>query len=217
MPDLQTKSIYDIKISSWDGSNDNVLEGYKGKVTLIINTTADCGNAPQFGIIETIYRKYKNQGFEVLAVPTNDYCGIGITYGDYCDGIKDAAESREYAIDTYDVTYNFTELVTSNPGPAADQEFMDKMYNGRTEPFPRQLQEGESVHELFDELCKRSDNKKMFGNFEKFLIDKNGNVVKNYKNGTLMEYAHKSDPQDVASAEEEYEILCKDIENLLNA
>ncbi|NBP55670.1 hypothetical protein EBU71_03875 [bacterium] len=210
---MSTKSVYDIKISSWDKQDTDLLSKYKNKVTLIINVTADCGNAPQYGIIETIYRKYKDNGFEVIAVPTNDYCGTGITYGEYCDGIKNAEDARDYAIDTYDVSYNFTELVTSNPGPAVDKEFIDKMYRGRTEPFPRQLEEDEEVHQLYKALC--GEHIKMFGNFEKFLIDKNGTLRFNYTNGTLMEYAHKTDPDAVGTADEEYERLCSDIEKLL--
>lgn len=208
------ENVYDVKISSWDKSDNDVLSKYKGKVTLIINVTADCGNAPQYGIIETIYRKYKDKGFEVLAVPTNDYCGIGITYGEYCDGIKTAEDARDYAIDTYDVSYDFTELITSNPGPAADAEFMNRMYRGRTEPFPRQLEEDEEVHELYQTLCK-NNGKQMYGNFEKFLVDKNGSLRFDYANGTLMEYANQSDPDQVGPADEEYERLCNDIEKLL--
>ena len=82
-------SIYDVKIKSWDGSDKDFLNKYKGKVTLFINVTGDCGNAPQYGIIESIYRKYKDKGFEVVAIPTNEYCGSGITYGEFECGIKD--------------------------------------------------------------------------------------------------------------------------------
>lgn len=207
-------SIYDIKIKSWDGSKEDVLSDYKGKVTLIINTTADCGNAPQFGIIEEIYRKYKDQGFEVLAVPTNDYCGTGITYGDYACGIKNAAESKEYAEETYDVTYNFTELVTSYPCDPVSDELNAALYAGRTEPFPRQLEEGETPHPLYQTLCETTHTK-MGGNFEKFLINKDGQIMRRYPNGTLMEYSHMSDPDFCDTAENEYALLCKDIEEVL--
>lgn len=208
-------NIYDIKIGSWDKTDKDMLSKYKGKVTLIINVTADCGNAPQYGIIESIYRKYKNDGFEVLAVPTNDYCGSGITYGDYCDGIKNAEEARDYAIDTYDVTYDFTEMIVSYPHEPLDQETLEKAYPGRTTSFPRTLEPGEEPHELYKTLCNVAKTEGLFGNFEKFLIDKNGNFNKFYTNGKLMEYAHKTNKSHVADADTEYEILCNDIEALL--
>ena len=192
-------SIYDIKISSWDGSESDVLADYKGKVTLIINTTSDCGNAPQFGIIEQVYNEYKDQGFEVLAVPTNEYCGNGVTYGKWADnGITTAEESRSYAMEQYDVSYKFTELVNSNPG----------------EGWYKQLPEGEVPHELFDTLSKLSGTF-MFGNFEKYLVDRDGNLIKRYPNGTLLDYAKDNGATGIGSAEEELAILKADIEKAL--
>ena len=191
-------SIYDIKISSWDGSTDDLLSEYKGKVTLITNVTGDCGNAPQFRIIEEIYDKYKDQGFEVLAVPTNQYCGNGITYGEFADGLSAAGQARTYAMDNYDVTYKFTELVNSKPG----------------EGWFKQLPEGEEAHELFATLCG-TNNKDMFGNFEKFLVDQNGVLVGRYENGALLTYIYDNQDENVNSAVETRKQIESDIEKAL--
>lgn len=192
-------SIYDIKIASWDGITEDLLEQVKGKVTLITNVTTDCGNAPQFGIIEEIYREYKDQGFEVIAVPTNEFCGEGVTYGEWeTDGIRTAEESYKYARENFDVTFNFTEMVKSKPG----------------EGWYKQLPEGESPHPLFETLSDITSTA-MFGNFEKYLIDREGRVVKRYANGTLLDYAH-DDGQKIGSSEEEIAILRADIEAALD-
>jgi glutathione peroxidase len=188
-------SIYDIKLSSWDNSTEDLLAEFKGKVTLIVNVTGDCGNAPQFKIIENIYNEYKDQGFEVLAVPTNEYCGGGITYGEYCEGLRDAAHAREYAVDKYDVSYKFAELVNSKPG--AD--------------WFKQLPEGEVPHELFDKMSAMSGTD-MFGNFEKFLVDRNGQLVGRYANATLLDYARDNGDMEIGSAEEEIARLKNNIE-----
>lgn len=208
-----SNSIYDIPLKSWDGT-ENMLEKYKGKVTMVINVTGDCGNAPQYGVIETMYRKYKDAGFEVLAVPTNDYCGPGITYNEFECGITTPETARDYAIDLYDVTYDFSELITSNPGPAESKEFMDANYPGRKEAFPRQLEEGEEVHPLYQGLTAWNGGAPIFGNFEKFLVDKNGKVAQRYPNGTLLDYAYEGGDRTQTSGED-YEMICKAIEELL--
>lgn len=206
-------SVYDIPLKTWDGK-ENMLEDYKGKVTLIINVTADCGNAPQFGVIETIYKKYKDQGFEVLAVPTNDYCGSGITYDEYECGITTAVEAKEYAESLYDVSYRFSELVTSKVGEPLSPEALEEKYPGRTQSFPRALEDGEEVHTLYNKLTEYNNGEPMFGNFEKFLVDKEGKVAKRFPNGTLLDFATENG-QKTQTAGEDYVELCEVIEALL--
>lgn len=193
-------SIYDIQLSSWDDSTKDLLAEYKGKVTLIINVTGDCGNAPQFGIIENIYNEYKDQGFEVLAVPTNEYCGNGVTYGEFEEGIRDANHARSYAVENYDVTYKFSELVNSNPG----------------EGWYKQLPEGEVPHELFDVLSEESGTQ-MFGNFEKYLVNREGKLVGRYANGTLLDYAYRNGETNAGPADVELARIKNDIEQALQS
>lgn len=191
-----TKSIYDIPVKSWDGQED-FLSQFKGKVSLLINTTADCGNAPQFAIIEKLYQTYKDQGFEVIAVPTNQYCGPKVTYGKWEVGIASAEDSKVFAEEEYGTTYSFSELLVSKPGPGA----------------PKGLVDGEVPHELFEELTGQSQGNLMFGNFEKFLINRDGFVVKRYPNGSLLDYAIEN---GVPPAEEAYTMIAEDIEAALN-
>ena len=65
-------SIYDFKVK--DRSLSEVSLGdYKGKVLLIVNTATGCGFTPQYKGLEELYRKYKDQGFEVLDFPCNQF------------------------------------------------------------------------------------------------------------------------------------------------
>jgi glutathione peroxidase len=51
------------------------LSSYSGKVLLIVNVASRCGYTPQYQGLETIYEKYKDRGFEILAFPCNDFGG----------------------------------------------------------------------------------------------------------------------------------------------
>lgn len=49
------------------------LNNLKNKVVLIVNTASACGFTPQYAGLETLYKKYKDQGFEILAFPCNQF------------------------------------------------------------------------------------------------------------------------------------------------
>lgn len=65
-------SVYDYKVKQQDGS-DFELSNYKGKVLLIVNTATGCGFTPQYEGLEKLYRKYREQGFEILDFPCNQF------------------------------------------------------------------------------------------------------------------------------------------------
>jgi len=46
---------------------------YKGKVVMVVNTASFCGFTKQYKSLESIYRKYKDDGFVVLGFPSNDF------------------------------------------------------------------------------------------------------------------------------------------------
>ena len=51
------------------------LEKFAGKVLLIVNTATGCGLTPQYEGLEKLYQKYKDQGFEILDFPCNQFLG----------------------------------------------------------------------------------------------------------------------------------------------
>ena len=71
-PAKNPTSVLDFHVKDIDG-NDVDLAKYKGKVLLIVNTASQCGFTPQYKELQAIYEKYKDQGFEVLAFPANEF------------------------------------------------------------------------------------------------------------------------------------------------
>ena len=64
--------LYDFKVKDIEG-NEVSLGEYKGKVLLIVNTASKCGFTKQFDGLEELYEKYKDEGFEVLGFPCNQF------------------------------------------------------------------------------------------------------------------------------------------------
>lgn len=67
-------NLYDFTVS--DQADQPVsLQDYKDKVVLIVNTATGCGLTPQYQGLQELYDKYKDQGFEILDFPCNQFMG----------------------------------------------------------------------------------------------------------------------------------------------
>nr|QCF46617.1 ascorbate peroxidase [Pohlia nutans] len=68
-------SIYDFVVKDING-NDVEMGVYKGKVLLIVNVASACGlTTTNYKELAELYSKYKDQDFEVLAFPCNQFGG----------------------------------------------------------------------------------------------------------------------------------------------
>ena len=67
-----TTSLYDITLRQANGS-DTTLADYKGQVLLIVNVASKCGLTPQYAGLEKLFETYRDQGLTVLGFPANDF------------------------------------------------------------------------------------------------------------------------------------------------
>ena len=91
----ESNNIHNITVI--DAENNPVkLSEYKDKVLLIVNVASECGNTPQYEGLQAIYEKYKDEGFEILAFPCNDFGGQE-------PGTME--EIQNFCSDNYDITF----------------------------------------------------------------------------------------------------------------
>ena len=51
------------------------LSEFSGKVVMVVNTASECGLTFQYKGLEKLYQKYKDSGFVIIGVPSNDFGG----------------------------------------------------------------------------------------------------------------------------------------------
>lgn len=135
--DLQTKDIH---------GKDFPMSQFKNKVTLVVNTASACGFTPQLKDLEDLQKKYSQQGFSVIAFPSNDFK----------QDQGSNSEIEKFAKDKYQVSFPIMEK--------------DHVAGKEKQPIYNFLTESKSGF-LFKEVQ---------WNFEKFLVNKQGTVVKRW-------------------------------------
>ena len=161
-------SIYDLKVKKRDNT-DLSLRDLKGEVIIIVNTATECGFTPQYEGLETLYEKYHEKGLEILDFPCNQF-------GHQAPGEDN--EIHEFCTGKYKTQFDQLKKIEVNG------ENEDPIYTYIKEKQPTEEVQGiknkmaMKAIEKISTTCKKEGDIKW--NFTKFLINKNGEVVKRY-------------------------------------
>jgi len=68
------KVFFDLNIKNINNEIINLSE-FKGKTVLLVNVASKCGFTKQYTGLQTLYEKYKDKGFLVIGVPSNQFGG----------------------------------------------------------------------------------------------------------------------------------------------
>ena len=168
---LSAQSIYDFKVIN-DVDQEVSLSEYKGKVLLIVNTATRCGFTPQYKELEALYEKYRSEGLEILDFPCNQF-------GQQAPGT--IQEIHQFCSINFDIQFpqfDKVEVNGANEAPLYTWLKAQKGFSG----FDVNDQRGKFMDEMLRkqdaDYDKKSDIK---WNFTKFLVSRDGRVLKRYE------------------------------------
>ena len=144
---------------------------YKGQVLLIVNTATQCGFTPQYAELEALYRKYHDQGLEILDFPCNQF-------GAQAPGTLQ--EIRQFCTDHYAVTFpQFAKIDVNGANETPLYTYLKKQagfkgfgQNERAQKMDRMMKKRDA------DYASKADIK---WNFTKFLVDSQGRVVNRFE------------------------------------
>jgi glutathione peroxidase len=159
-------NIYDFTVKDTKG-NDVSLSEYKGKALLIVNTATKCGFTPQYEGLEKLYETYKDQGFEILDFPCNQF-------------LNQAPGSNEEVASFCQLNFG-TKFKTFGKINVNGKD-AHPLYNYLKEQKPKDYQDPDlsGFKEKLQSLKQKVTGDRIKWNFTKFLVDRNGNVVERY-------------------------------------
>lgn len=164
-------SIYDFSANTIRGK-EVLLEDYKGQVLLIVNTASKCGFTHQYAELQKLYEQYKDQGFTILGFPSNQFGGQE-------PGTNE--EVNVFCQINYGVSFPLFEKIEVK-GDDKHPLFAYLTREAGFEGFDIENSSGRLLHTMLSEQDPAAlANDEIKWNFTKFLVDRQGNVVKRFE------------------------------------
>ena len=139
------KTIYDFSVKKVNGQL-QLMEEYKGKPLIIVNTASKCGFTGQFKELQELYEEYKDQDLVILGFPsdnfnnqefddiekTMEFCEInfGVTFpmfakvdvkGEDAEPLFTFLTSEKKGLLTEGVKWNFTKFLIDRQGNVVER------------------------------------------------------------------------------------------------
>ena len=153
------------------------LSSLKGKVLLIVNTATGCGFTPQYEGLEKLYGKYHDKGLEILDFPCDQF-------GHQAPGNDD--EIHQFCALKYNTSFDQFAKIEVNGYNA------DPIYKFLKSVRPKDDAPEAEIAKLRELLAKHGlegarEPGDIEWNFTKFLVDRDGNIVKRFHPTTTPE------------------------------
>ncbi len=154
--------IFDIPVHRITGEGISLAD-YRGKVLLIVNVASKCGLTPQYDALEKLYTRFQDSGLVVLGFPANDFAGQE-------PGSND--EIQTFCKSTFGVNFPmFQKIVVTGPDT-------HPLYKALIEAHPKATATNPGAFRAkLETYAPANPEPGVLWNFEKFLIDRNGNVA----------------------------------------
>jgi glutathione peroxidase len=159
-------SIYEIPVKKISGEGASLGE-YAGKVVLVVNVASRCGLTPQYEGLEALYERFKGQGLVVAGFPANDFKaqepGTDEEILTFCTsnfGVKFPMFSKITVVGE-DKHALYAALIAAQPHAVS-----------LSTPTLREKHIGWGI--------PTNDEPEILWNFEKFLVNREGAVVKRF-------------------------------------
>lgn len=154
-------SVYNIPVKTIDGA-ETTLNQYQGKVLLIVNVASKCGLTPQYEGLEQLYKDKKAEGLEILGFPANNFLA---------QEPGSDEEIQQFCSLNYQVDFPlFSKISVAG-------EDKHPLYRTLTAAIPDRTGEGPWKKDLIDYGLTPNEPPEVLWNFEKFLVNKQGEIV----------------------------------------
>ncbi len=171
--------IYDFKALNNRGAEVDFAE-YEGKVLMIVNTASKCGFTPQYDGLEALYQKYKDQGLVIIGFPCDQFAHQE-------PGTNE--EIAEFCRINHGVTFPLMGKIEVN---GANSHPIFNYLKEKAEPEKLTGLKAKAAAKLFKSISKSVEKENdIKWNFTKFLISRNGTIIKRFEPTTTPEDIEK--------------------------
>ena len=183
---------YDYSVKDSKG-NEVPMSSYQGKVVLVVNTATGCGFTPHYAPMEEMYEKYHDQGLEILDIPCNQFAG-------QTPGSDE--EIHEFCQLKYKTQFPqmHKTFVNNNEAAGEKEEPLYTFLKSQKgfEGFEKDAKgiKAKATCAAMNTLLKKIDpdfknNSNIKWNFTKFVVDRQGNVVRRFEPTADMDEVEK--------------------------
>jgi len=158
-------TVYEIPVTGIDGKSQK-LGDYAGKVLLVVNVASKCGLTPQYEGLEKAYEKYQEQGLVVLGFPCNQF-------GEQEPGSE--AEIKDFCTANFGVKFPLFSKLDVNGSSR------HPLYQSLIAAQPKAVAGAGLREKLAGYGLKQEKETDILWNFEKFLINRKGEVVARFE------------------------------------